>query len=107
MSLHIEYLGGSQCTSAALLPLFGLNVPPALLVPLAQALTGICQQCELSGVELERAYAQGIITGQLAAKALTQAQADLLQAQVDQAAKRMQVHIKHEAPCAPTVGGAA
>ncbi|MEE1883380.1 hypothetical protein V0R55_24760 [Pseudomonas soli] len=107
MSLPIEYLSGSDCMSAALLPLFGLNVPPTLLAPLAEALAGICRQCELAGVERERAYAKGIITGQLSAKALTQAQADLLKVQVNQAAKWVRAHIKDEAPCAPTVGGAA
>lgn len=107
MSLHIQYLNGSGCMSAALLPLFGLNVPPALLAPLAEALAGICQQHERAGVERERAYANGIITGQLSAKALTQAQAAQLKVQVNQAAKWVQVHIKDEAPCAPTVGGAA
>lgn len=107
MSLHIAHLGGADCVSEALLPLFGLNMPPALLAPLAQALAAMCRQCERPGLEEVRAYAQGIITGQLAAQALTLAQADQLQALVNQTVQRMQVHIKDEAPSAPTVGDAA
>jgi len=106
-NLGEAFVPGAVRTGAALLPLFDLTVPSALLGPLAHALASLCRQVDLAGVDLDCAHAHGIITGQLSAKALTMTQVDLLQKLVNKVALGVRADITGEAPRAPTVGGAA